>query len=279
MSWSKFHFNCRFLNQKLSENIGINKAKELLSKSYSKSKIGGDLKENSLEKKLFNKIIIEHDPEQLQTLFLVYGRLNFSWDVSALIKLKNIRNYLFAIFIIFLFLSGIYKYFILPEFIKTFDQLSTSSLIDLEQFNIALFVSILFMLLISFVLLKLYSFVKHIGKKESNLNTSLFNRILFSINIINKIKQIEALLYAPIENYINEFSTEQIDIYKKITSDNLDVSFELQILLNAYRASLLKLINTRIAMLLALFSIIVVGAIGSLVFSIYQPIFLLGTII
>jgi hypothetical protein len=284
MSWSKFHFNCRFLNQKLSEEIDFEKAKRLLSAKYSNHQIGGDLKENSIENNLLNKIISEPDPKKLQMLFSIYGKLNFSWDLSALTKLKNIRDYLFALVTIYLLISGIYKYYILPVFIDVFDQVNLdqvdlSIVADLERFNTIWLISIILMLLVSVVLLKFYSFVNKIGKKENNFDSSFFYKFFIPLKIINKLKQIDALSNAPIENKVNEFSSEQIEIYKSFKSDNLDIAAELQVLLDELRASLLKLIYAQMTKLLALFSIVIIGSIGYLVSSLYQPIFSLGMII
>jgi nitrate reductase NapE component len=135
------------------------------------------------------------------------------------------------------------------------------------------------MFLVSVILLMFYSFVDQIGKKEINPNTSLFSTFFIPVKILNTLKHIEALSNAPIENQVNEFSTEQIEIYKNFKSDNLDTASELQVLLDASRASLLKIINLQITKLLAIFSIVVVGSIGYLVWSLYQPIFALGMII
>jgi nitrate reductase NapE component len=279
MSWSKFHFNCRFLSQKLSEEVGFEKAKELLSTKYSNHQIGGDLKESSVENNLYKKIILETDPTKLHTLFSVYGKLNLSWDLSALTKLKNIRNYLFVLFTVFLFLSSIYKFFVLPAFIDIFSQMDVPITTVLERFNTIWLVSISLMFLVSVIILMFYSFVDQIGKKEINSNTSLFSTFFIPVKILNTLKHIEALSNAPIENQVNEFSTEQIEIYKNFKSDNLDTASELQVLLDASRASLLKIINLQITKLLAIFSIVVVGSIGYLVWSLYQPIFALGMII
>lgn len=279
MSWSKFHFNCRFLHQKISEEVDLEKAKELLLTKYSNNQIGGDLKENSIEDNLFKNITLEPDPKKLQILLSIYGKLNLSWDLSDLTKLINIRNYLFALFTVFLFISSIYKYFVLPEFINIFGQMGIPISAELERFDIIWFISFTIMLLISIVLFKFYSFVNHIGQKENYLNSSLFSRIFIPAKIISKLKLIDALSNAPMENQVNEFSTEQINICNNFKSDDLDVSVELQTLLNVHRASLLKLINMQITKLLALFSVAVIAAIGYLILGIYQPIFSLGMII
>ena len=73
--------------------------------------------------------------------------------------------------------------------------------------------------------------------------------------------------------------SEQSSIFKRFESDKLDVSAEIQTLIDSYRASLIELINARIAKLIALLSIVLVSAIGYLVFSVYQPIFAVGMII
>ena len=135
------------------------------------------------------------------------------------------------------------------------------------------------MLLVSIVLLNFYLFVNKIGKKENNFNSSFFYKVFIPVKIINKLKQIDALSNAPIENQVNEFSSEQIEIYNNFKSDNLDIAAELQMLLDASRVSLLKLINAQMTKLLALFSIVIIGSIGYLVWNFYQPIFSLGMII
>lgn len=279
MSWSKFHFNCRFLSQKLSEEISFANAKELLFKSYSKNNIGGKLEVDSLESKLFNSISAEPDAKKLQSILSIYGGLNFAWDLTTLTKLKNIRNYLFALFSVFLLLSFIYKFYVLPEFFNIFVEMEHPISEELGRFNTIWLISITVMLPISFILLRFYSFVDQIGIKEINFNSTFFTRVFIPVKIKNKLKLIDALTNAPIEKVVNDFSSEQIEIFRNFKSDNLQISEELQVLLNTYRASLLKLINAHIIKLLSLFSLAIMSAVGYLVWSFYKPIFSLGMIV
>ena len=282
MSWSKFHFNCRFLNQKLSEEVPIEKAQELLSNNYSKHQIGGVLKESSIKSHLFEKMIAESDPKRLKRLFSIYGSMNLSWDLSALSRLRNIRNYLFVLLTVFIFISSVYKFFVLPAFINVFEEMDLNISSGLERFDFVWGMTITLMLLISFILLRFNSFVNKIDKidkTDNNFNSTFFYKLLISKKIIKMLKQIDALLYAPIEIERNEYSAEQITIYKSFESDNLNTSTEVQNLIGCYRVTLIKLINARITKLLALFSIVIIAAIGYLVFSAYQPIFSLGMII
>jgi len=279
MSWSKFNFNCRFLSQKLSETDDFENAQVVLLEKYGNHQVGGDLPENSAENKLFSKIIEKTDDKNLPRILSIYGKLDLSWDLSALTKLNNIRNYLFFLFTVFLFLSSIYRFFVLPEFINIFNEMEHQITGGLKQFNNTWLVTIFIMVLISIVLLRFGAIVNKIGRSDFNFDSSIFTRLFIPDKIVIKLKHIEALSYAPIEHQLNEFSTKQIEIYKNFIADNLNVTFEIQTLLTAHRASLLKLINAQIAKLLALFALTVIGAIGYLVWSIYQPVFSLGMIL
>lgn len=279
MSWLKFHFNCRFLNQKLSENLSVEQAKEYLLTHYSQLDIGGGLPSRSLEGNLFNRIYQEKDLSKLESLLLIYGRLNLSWDLTALTKLKNIRNYLFFLITVFLLLSGIYNLLVLPVFIDIFEQNGSDIDSGLDSFYSIWLISVSVISLISIIVLGFYSFINQVGRKEIKSNAPLFSKMFVPEKIMNKLMIIDALTNAPLEARVNEFSAQQIKLYKSLKEDNLNVAQELQILLDDNKASLLNLINVHITKLLALLTITVVGGVGYLVYSFYQPIFSLGMII
>lgn len=279
MSWSKFHFDCRFLAQKLCENVSGDKAEALLSKNYAKIYTNNLNNKGSFEDDLYQKIIAEPNLEKRQTLLSTYGKLNLTWDLSSVSRLANIRNYLFLLSCMFLLISAIYKFFVLPKFIDIFDQMNLPISSNLQNFNGIWAALLILMLLSCLALLQFSSFVKGIGQKESHLNTSMLRTSFVPKVLIEKSKLIDALIYAPLGINLNEYSAEQIAFSNNLIVDNLDLATELQIKINEHRAALLNIVNTHSKKLMAVFSITVISAISYLLFSFYQPIFSLGQIV
>jgi len=279
MSWPVFHFNCRFLAKKLNQNVSLNEAKQQLIHHYGEYKIASELSKHCAERRLYDDIFQEIEPETLKQSLVIYGGINLSWDLSAIVKLKNIKNYVLLLFAMFIICSSIFKYLVFPAYAEIFFQMDipiTSKLLQLEQ---TLPILILVLMCLATILFANYFFIHRISQKMWRYPTSALTPLFISKRIVNSFKKIDALTYAPLAIKKNEFTSDSQKLIQLFIADQLDVVKELQGLLDQERATLIQLVNRRLSLLLLLFSTTLVIAIAYLVFSYYEPLFSLGMII
>ena len=274
MSWTAFHFSCRFLSQKLSDGIELKPALTLLSKNYSNY-----LHSDTLDTPIYKTIISEEEPSKQQQLLSIYGKLKLNWDVSAVTKLTNIRNYLFLIFAMFLLLSSIYKTYVLTTFKEIFAVMDAPINAQLESFTSYWIISLVLMTIVSAIILRFSAVIKQMNGTSTTFTPSLISQLLISKKIVNQVKSIEALINAPLDRNVNQFSPTENQFVKQLNTDNMDIANELQALIDSRYHLLTNMINGRIKKLLFLLSFIVVNAIFNFVYSLYAPLFSIGTII
>jgi hypothetical protein len=274
MSWTAFHFSCRFLSQKLSDGLELKPAQDLLSKSYDNYQPS-----NALDNPIYKEIISVTNPSKQQELLSIYGNLNMDWDVSSVAKLTNIRNYLLLIFGVFLLLSGIYKIYVLTAFKEVFSLMEAPINAQLENFTTYWLISLLLMTVVSVIILKFSSIFTQVCGISNTFSPSTISQLVTSKKIVNQIQKVQALIYAPLDKNINPFSASENEFVKQLSMDNMDTPKELQTLINAQYTLLITMINGRIKKMIFLLTLIVVGAIFNLVYSLYSPIFSMGTII
>ena len=274
MSWTAFHFSCRFLSRKLLDGLELNPALDLLSKNYSNYHSSG-VSNNPI----YKEITSEAKQSKQQELLSIYGNLKLDWDASSVTKLTNIRNYLFLIFGVFLLMSGIYKAYVLTTFRDIFSLMDAPLNVQLESFTTYWVISLLLMTTVSVVILRFSSIIKQINGISTTFSSSAISRLLISKKIINQIFRVEALIYAPLDKNINQFSASDNEFVKQLRSDNMNVTKELEILIDSRYSLLTIIINARLKKILFFLTLIVVGAIFNFIYSLYTPIFSIGTII
>ncbi len=123
------------------------------------------------------------------------------------------------------------------------------------------------------------SIIKRINDISGTFSISAISQLLLSKRIINQILKTEALVHAPLGENINQFSESEIKFVNQLSLDNMDIAKELQTLIDIRYSTLTVMINGRIKKLLFLLASIVVMAIFNFVYSLYAPIFSIGTII
>tara|TARA_R110002060_G_scaffold77031_3_gene88056 strand:+ start:1190 stop:2014 length:825 start_codon:yes stop_codon:yes gene_type:complete len=274
MSWTAFHFSCRFLSQKLSDGLELKPALDLLSKNY-----GNHQPSDTVDNPIYKDIASEEKQSKQQELLAIYGNLKLNWDASSVTKLTSIRNYLFLIFGVFILLSSVYKVFVLPAFKEVFSSMDIPINAQLESFTMYWVISLLLMTIVSAIILKFSSLIKQINGISTTFSSSAISRLLISKKIVNQIQKIEALIHAPLGKNVNQFSASENEFIKQLSSDDMNVAKELQALIDAQYSLLTTMINGRIKKMVFLLAFIVVSAIFNFIYSLYAPIFSIGTII
>ena len=209
----------------------------------------------------------------------IYGNLKLNWDASSITKLTNIRNYLFLIFAMFLLMSVIYKTYVLTTFREIFSLMDAPLNAQPESFTTYWVISLLLMTTVSVVILRFSLIIKQINGTSTTFSSSVISQLLLSKKIINQILRIEALIYAPLNKNINLFSASDNEFVKQLRSDNMNIAKELQVLIDSQYYLLTLMINSRIKKILLFLTLIVVIAIFNFIYSLYAPIFSIGTII
>lgn len=274
MNWYSFHFSCRFLSKKLSQGIDLATAENLLHKNYK------DVYSNKpLEIGIYKRIASMRDPSRQALLLSIYGELNFDRDNTPINHMRNVRNYLFLLFFVFLLMSYICMTFVIPTFIEIYSIMNSTISAELESFTTYWSISLLLMTLVGLSAIKLSSTIAKLNTYSIVNKSGFLSKLLLSNKIVNKIAMLEALVKAPINDQSNKYSDNANTLFLQLESDGLNIAQELQHQINMQNDELTKLINRRIKRLMFVFSIIVVLAIFNFISSLYAPIFATGTIL
>ena len=271
MNWNNFQFCCRYLNQKLSEGIDLSIAQETLIQNYSRYK-----PIQLLTTPIYQSILTSSHPQELLS---IYGQMKLNKNNESLTKLANVKSYLFITYAVFIILSLICNVFVIPVFQEIFDSMDAPKNIPLEQFSSFWLISFSLLLLSGFMVMKFSSLITNIYKSARPFKASFLSNTLLSKALVNQILQIDALTYSPLKQDINKYSKNENEFTKRLKLDNLDISKELEALINTQYISLSKLINSQLSLLLFIVSFLVVIAIFNFVYTLYAPIFAIGTTI
>ena len=271
MNWINFQFCCRYIYQKLSEGEDITIAQNSLIKNYPRYN-PAQLLQTQIYKLIYNS-------SEPQELLLIYGNIKLDVSNDALTKLHNIKTYLFIIFTVFVLLSIVCNFFVIPVFQDIFHSMEAPSNIPLKQFSYIWLVSFILLLVSGLIVILFSNKINNFYRSTTPFKTSFLANLLITKTVINKIQQIDALIYAPLNQNINKYSQYENEFTKRLKLDNLNIAIELEALINSQYKLLSKLINSRLATLLFIVSFLVVIAILNFVYSLYSPLFAIGTTI
>lgn len=273
MNWDAFHFSCRYLSTKLSADIELTSAQNLLLKTYPEI-----VSSNHLDVDLYKRIISRNNPTEQQRLLSIYGQLNLDRDSSSINKLNNIRNYIFLLFFVFLLLSAICVVFVIPTFKEMFVMMEVPINEQIENFTTYWAISLGLMLAVSVGIIRVNFIVNRLNSYASTLPSTLMSRLLLTNKIVQQIDKIEAFVNSPLGEKKNLFSEDANTFISKLDKDGLNTPKELQLMINKENEKLNKLLNSRIGKLIFSLSVIVIAAIFNFVYSLYAPIFYIGNI-
>lgn len=275
MNWNAFHFSCRFLSKKLSEGVKAQDAIDILSKDYGNAYVDA-LSRTPVQKELLDST----DSTKLQELLSIYGNLKLNWDTSLISKLTNVRNYLFIVFGMFAFLSFIFQTFVIPTFKETFTLISEPLLAtQLDIYSKLWIISFVLIALISAAVLKVSSIIKRLDNVFVTTKLSLISKLVLSKKVVNHMHKTQALAYAPTRKNLNQYSEEEIKFVQQLSADNMNVAFEIQQQLNHRYSALARVINGRIKKMMFVLSLFLLLAIFNFIYTLYAPLFSVGTAI
>lgn len=274
MSWKKFHFACRFLNQKLAAGENITVAQQQLANNY-------NIKDKDLGQcqHLYQHILAELKESKSQDLMKIYGELNLSSSPKILKKLTHIRLYLLLVSILFIFIFIIYQLFIYPSFMQLIESTSVSTMQSLASTPFILKLTTCMMVLSGILLLLFDNLNKKILNNTKPYKESSWEKFLLSSKVVKNKQQLDATIYSPLKMEINKFSQAHQQQLAQWQQDRLDVTTELQLNIGHYRNLLAEAINKRGVLLLAFLAICIVASVYMLLRTIYSPLFIFGSLV
>jgi len=253
----------------MSEGIDLETAHKTLLKSY----------QRYLPEQLNNNFIFQSivGSKNQQSLLFLYGNLTLDRDQSLIMKLMGLKSYLMIILTIFLTMSFTAYTFTIPVFTEIFEQWDTP-LTQIENFYSYWIISLVLILSSSVSLILFTDKVKQIQNSSSPNQFSIYSKILLSAKIVNQIYKSEALTYSPLGKKINQYSPMENKLFTTLHNDNLNTKLELSLLINEQYFTLSQLINKRLKLFISLISAFIVIAIFNFLYSLYTPIFAIGTV-
>ena len=273
MSWDAFQFSCRFLSKKLSEGLDLDTGKHQLFEKYREL-----FAQNPLDNEIYKGIISNGDKKRQMALFSIYGQLNLNWDLSAIDKLTNVRNYLYLLICAFVLLSAICVVYVFPAISNLFYISGLSTNDQNENFIYYWTASCVLIAVTCVGIFKYQSVVRSMSRKLVGFTPTIFSRLVLGKEIIVQIHKIEALKTAPLNYQLNQFSEAFSKLIEKWKSDELNVSMELQTVVDNEHQNLNRLLNKRTKLLMTVLAFIIIMAIFNFVYSLYLPLFYIGNI-
>ncbi len=279
MSWERFSYICR--KAKIVHKVDDTMANRIaqIESEPSCKLYGEEIRHDSLCRKILSDIGKKIDEVEAKNTLDIYSKINLSQHLNEPMQFKRVTMYLAYVTIIFYFISGIYQFKVAPTFLESFEIFEIPVPSDLLFYvnywkYFVLFISVLLFisLLVGFTLKGLFKF-KQGSENSFALKFLAFKGIRKSyIRLIN-------LLYFPVSpDYQNSPSkTDELNTHlSNIRSTGMDISIELQALIEVEIKYLLEKCEQQMRFLSIFTAIIILLAISSFLSSAYSPIFTLG---
>ncbi|WNC70163.1 hypothetical protein RI845_08485 [Thalassotalea nanhaiensis] len=280
MSWSHFHFKCRFLTQKLEQGYSPKQAiKELdafdVSALFSKDKLIG------APARLFQEILLINDSEKLLKCLHNYNAVDMdeiSFNESTIVKQQQKINYMVALAVVYFTVGSIFKVFVLPSFNKIYQLFDNELDSKFLAFD-AIYATSILVLTILFILI--FILIRNTKNLDEQLvsRKSLKGSKLLSKKLNSNLTRLNELLLAPIDIALGKNSSTILLSISQFNSQNIELSHEFKGLLVTMKKSIEPDFNRLINRYFNFLQISLFLAIGYLITVMYMPIFSLGAII
>jgi|GEM_PF-2397948 len=279
MNWDSFYFQCRYLAQKISPQCDVQQARKNLNTDYPASPFMLSLKPQSMADDLMKKLLQLPDVEHQKKRFALYAGLPLNWVGSSIKKLGESLSYLSLLIALFILMSTIYHYIVAPEMVSLFNLNETPIEPALENYTYYWAFTLIALLTPYVLLLMLNTQIKRIETSPHLIPNTIIAKLVLSPKAQDQLQHCTAIVYAPLALSPNQHSAQHIALIEQFEHDKLNVAQELSAHLSHYQHSLTATLNQRIKKLMAISSCFIFIGIFNFVYSLYTPIFAIGTII
>jgi len=279
MTWDSFYFQCRYFAQKISPRCDVQQARKNLKADYPASPFSQSLKPQSMADDLMTELLQLPDIEHQKKQFTLYAELPLNWVSSSVKKLGERLSYLTLLIALFALMSTIYHNIVAPEMVSLFKLSETPVEPALANYAYYWAFTLIALLTPYVLLLMLNTQIKRIETSPHLIPNTIITKLVLSTKAHNQLQHCTAIVYAPLARLSNQHSAQHIALIEQFKLDKLNVAQELSTHLSHYQHSLTATLNQRIRILMAVSSCFVFIGIFNFVYSLYTPIFAIGTII
>ncbi|MCL1078539.1 hypothetical protein D5R81_11145 [Parashewanella spongiae] len=280
MSWSHFHFKCRYLASKLrqghTKSQAINASEQVeISQLFGKSAL------TPAQQSFYSEILTIEDTNKLiDTLDAING-INFNkvnFDKSLAKKSSQTKDYAIGLYFIFAIMAYGASTFLVPQFIEMYISFNSPVPFLLGKFSEVLFT-------VALILLFPVGLAIYTSKSLAQLNNLLVKdssprlfRLFLPKTTLNKMSKLHQLARLPLRSKPKKNSAFESLIYELELSGEA-LGTELASILTFYIEEIDHECNKLLNRLLKLIHALLFIGIGFYITQLYEPIFAMGAII
>ncbi|WP_070795908.1 hypothetical protein [Thalassotalea crassostreae] len=279
MSWSLFHFKCRFLANRLVQGDSKQSALSALE-AFDTKPLFGKQTLNYAANKLFNDILSITQPDKLLTCLQSYSSIdshNFQLNNDIVDKQKRALNYICSLYVIYFIIAQLFKHKVFPTFKDTYDLFDSELPGQFLAFdNVFLLSNIL---LIGLILLQ-FLIYRQFANFDRYLVFAPTKRQFFIPKLIDSnLTNLRQLFLAPINLAKGQNLSDQTKAIYELESQGMTVSAEYSTFITVTQAELERNVKKTFDRCHAIIQVLLYTMIGFLITVMYLPIFSLGAII
>lgn len=278
MSWTIFHFNCRYLANKLEQGYSKDKAVMALN-DFDTKPLFGDQTLNAGAKLLFEDILtISNDGKFLDCL-KSYNTIDINEvgvDRKTIKKQTSSLNYMVVLFFIYILIASLFSVYVFPTFTDIFDMFQSelpAQFLAFENVFIISNIVLVTLLVFQYCLLKQ---LKTLYKKMTIIPSLAW---ILPKSVKTSFTNMHQILKAPILLANGQSDSPMMTSIVELQKQGMTLDKEFSGLVLERKVSLERSITTSFAASFGLIQMFLYLAIGFLISVMYLPIFSLGHII
>lgn len=281
MAWKRFGYICRKASVTLTTQEIAADVISRVENEPACSLYGGSINKNSLSRKILDKLAAVSNKDDAIKALEIYSSMDISLHLPESAQIKRVTTYLTFLTLTFVLISAIYQLFVVPSFMQAFDTFGLSVPSHLmfyrdywHLFVIVIFVVLALSLVIGYTFRKLFKF------NEGRANSLVLRFMAFRGIRASYLSIIDALLY-PVGQRGRAIpgNNKVTDHLADIDSSKMDLSVEIQAIIEAEYLTLVKLCERQMRLISIAAALLIVAAIFLFLVSAYSPIFIFGEIV
>ncbi|MFT7561508.1 MAG: hypothetical protein ACI93R_003435 [Flavobacteriales bacterium] len=277
MNWERFTYICRKAKGSLKPDESISECISRVEREPGCGLYGKRIRDDETTRYILNDISNMSDRSEAINTLGIYGEIALSTSLFYMVKFGRIIIYLAYITVILYVLSLIYQVLVIPSFIETmeiFDFPIPSYLVFFRDYWVFFLVIISIFLLCSALI---GITLKGVFKFRADSVKGFMFRLYSFREIRSSYFKIIDVLYFPVRTTIDETdSSDMVKHLQAIRRSGMNLSLEIQALVNIEAQVLLKLCEKKMKIITLLTTVVVIAAVVCFLFSAYLPIFYIG---
>lgn len=284
MFWGRFHYLCRKYNQLNSTGSDLpdTNFSSVLSDARTRKSTdlyGSKISEKSIADEILTVLERSDDIELISKSTSIYAAVNFDRSFEEPVKLRRVITYLSFLTVMYIWVSLIYRIFVMPQFLSMFESLEVP-LPDLFAWYMnysSYMIAVVVVLLLAMMCL-LYQIRAIYSYKMPGVDSMLYNGLV-PASIKNSFSSIiEIVTYPVSKSFEGKYQKSGLISahFHEIEKSGLNLIVEIENLLRIESNTLNKKVELFVTVLISLVSVIIVASIVLFLMSAYSPLFIMG---